>query len=172
MRIKIVSMLVFSFLICSDSDAQIGTFNPEVSYTQYGPNDCLLKTTDPCSIDFMLKTFCLIDQPMCGLVIGTNQYYLHDALFLNKYAIFSGGTHSTISFSILHTYPEETLHEIFEYAICFSSPESCYPDGENGLTIYSDFVCRTTEEDDFCGGPTDSAVCEVTPEACSGNSAD
>ena len=162
--------LIFTFLICSLYTIPAQTQgNPE-----NGPNDCLLNQTANCPISFMLNAFCLRDTASCWFFHGSETYRLKDKYFLQNYSEYLFGTPADVplpQFPVLDTYPTATLHEIFEYLICFNDPNSCYSIGTNGLTIYhnSSECPPEQQENGGChGGPRDSRICQVTPEACSG----
>ena len=105
---------------------------------------------------------------------GSDSYTLNDRAFLRDYSEYLFGVpHGVLfpTFSVMDHYPTPTLHEIFEYGICYNDPLSCYLEGTNGLTIYHfGPECPPELQDtDLCqGGPRDSKICQVTPEACSG----
>ncbi|WP_395374429.1 hypothetical protein [Marinicella sp. W31] len=140
-----------------------------------GPHHCLLNDTPNCPISFMLKAFCMRDEGSCLHLIGSDTYALSDRIFIRNYSEYLFGTPAGNLlypiFSVMETYPTATLHEIFEFGICHNDPGSCYPEGANGLTIYHhSSECPPGQRDtDGCqGGPRDSKICQVTPEACSG----
>lgn len=175
MSIKLKALILVLISYIEISTAQINEPNNTIiiqTYNQNGPNDCLLNSTDKCPVDFLIKVFCLHDEAICINSFNSDNPRLRNQQFWTKYGhLLSDFDPNNIAYShvsVLNLYPEETIHELFEYIICDLSEESCYAEGFNGLTIYSDDT-DCFMDDDFCGGPTDSAVCQVTPEACSGN---
>jgi len=80
------------------------------------------------------------------------------------------GLYIPFHIALLDWYPADVMHDALETAICLNSTESCYlTDGS--WTIYHDASCKLGQ-DDNCnddppyGGPRDSKICQVTPEAC------
>jgi len=112
----------------------------------YGPDDCLRLETEQCPLDFLRTTLCMVNQPICTYNPSTNLYSLNTGLFVSLYG-------SIVDFD---------FHDMFEYAICDSSPQSCELDllNVNGLTIYNNSLAKRD----------DSRVCQITPEACTGYS--
>jgi len=163
--------LLLLFVLSMTSHGQVQAMNPE-----NGPNDCLLNDTPNCPISFMLKAFCLRDSASCWHMPGSDSYGLNNRIFLRNYSEYLFGVPAGVlfpTFDVLEHYPTATLHEIFEFGICHNDPLSCYPEGVSGLTIYHDASteCPPEQRDsDQCqGGPRDSKICQVTPEACTGS---
>ena len=136
---------------------------------QYGPNDCLVLSPGSCPVDFLKDAFCYRDESICFFLSFTNSFRFYDSRFLRAYGdIVFPDTPKIVAAQILASGDEQTLHEIFEFSICLVSPDSCYNDGASGLTIYhTPLSDECPPSDDNChGGPSDSRICQVTPEAC------
>ncbi|WP_395374428.1 hypothetical protein [Marinicella sp. W31] len=134
-----------------------------------GPNDCLIQTPGSCPADFLLKAFCFRDESVCSFPTSFIDFRLIHIRYYQDYGdVIFPDISGAQAISILRSGDEAALHEIYEYSICLISPDSCYTDGESGLTVYHSSVndeCPPSNNN--CqGGPTDSKICQVTPEAC------
>jgi len=150
---------ILLLLLISTLSIQKSTGNT-LEYLQQGPDNCLLAEPGTCPVNFLTYLYCEYnssledDQPMCTYIPTHDTYFLNADLFITHHNL-------GLDSSYFHQLPDEILHDIFEDVICSSFPGICFTIEHIGHTLYQN---RSPDDPVI----DDGAICQITPEACSG----